>query len=141
METSKQEIYNKFMQQLGWEKIILTKHEFSLDEQVKSGINIGLNIDSKLIYTGFIEKKLIINNRYELKAKQEDKIIWRGEYIYQLVLNTDISFYEELIKDTELKKLFEINQITLFLWPYVRQEVMSDTQKASLPPVVLPPRI
>lgn len=141
MENTKQDIYNNFMTHLGMERIALLKHDFELGEQFTPGANIGLNVDSKQLFSGFIDDKLVINNRYVLEAKQNDKIIWKGEYIYQVVFSTDKAKYDEMFKDAELKKLFEINQITLFLWPYVRQEVQYDTQKAGLPPVVLPPRI
>lgn len=138
---TKQEIYNKFVSEFELVQIHLKQHNFKVILGFKPNIQNQVNIKHRLIRTKLKDLELNVDFGFDVLCTREETTVWKSAYIYNVVLRfVNKETINSVLQDEELKGVFENRQMIQFLWPYLRQELQSDTAKAGIPVFVIPPR-
>jgi len=138
---TKQEMYKLFTGELKLKNILLINHAFRSNLGTVVSSPAQVTVKQRVSKISCKKLDLIVELIFEVLCMREGKIYWKSTYTYKLFFGLE---NEETIRnvldDDELRSVFEKRQVPQFIWPYLRQELQTDTSKAGIPIFILPPR-
>lgn len=138
---TKQDIFDKFTAEMNLRQISLKSHVFRVYSRFKPNEQNNVSIRHRVIQAKRKEQLLIVNFAFDAICSRKEIKVWSGNYVYQIVMdfeNEDI--IENAITDENTETSI-LNRVMIHnLWPYLREELHSDTAKAGIPVFTLPHR-
>lgn len=118
----------------------IKKHCLNESDYSRESVNFNLELANKENDPIISENNLLVTTKIRGKLEDGEKILFEMNFTYltSFVIKNKKETVVQILEDKTIAEFFVKNQITKFIWPYLREDVSSSMIKYNLTPVFLP---